>query len=670
RPAGATATAAARPAAPDLTLAGQTQWVTPAQPGFTLALAVGGDAGPAADLHVAVTVYNRIDNRSEFEQAAGAVPDKGVLARLPPVPVADTPTGAAADTCVTVLPDAAAAPPTPGPAGTCAAGAPTVVLGCQPGTGTCDDVYPVSVALLRTGDGNPLERFTTFLTYEEPGVAVQGSGGPLRVAWIVPVGGTGGAAAAQSAEALVDVLAAPAHHATPATLDVSPTTIGTLATGAGRDGRRALQELAALTTAPGTDQLLSPSYVPVNVAALSGAGLVSEIPLQLARGAEVLHAALLHPSAGPWLQTGDPLSSADASNLTTGLAAAHASELVLDDTDLSTPGNQSNYTFAQPFTLPLAHGDRVTAAATDDEIDARFVAEPGNPVLAATQLVAGLAFIHFENEFLTDPRGVVLVPPAGWHPSPAFVDTLLAGLGNTQILSPVTLDQLFAQVPQGGNDEPATRHLQSGSVADAGGFSTATTARIVADRARLGSFATAVSGHPAVLTALGDQLLGTQVEGLGRTGRSAALDAYDRSFDRVLSGISLASEGTITFTSRTAYIPITVLSSAPYTTTVVMTLSSDKFTFPRGATRTLVLAHATTSVRVPARARTSGDHLLVTVTLRAPDGALTIAQGVVTVHSTSISLVGVALTVLAGLVLLVWWARTWSRSRRRRPRAH
>jgi hypothetical protein len=43
---------------------------------------------------------------------------------------------------------------------------------------------------------------------------------------------------------------------------------------------------------------------------------------------------------------------------------------------------------------------------------------------------------------------------------------------------------------------------------------------------------------------------------------------------------------------------------------------------------------------------------------------------VLTVHSTEISFVGVALTVLAAAVLLVWWARTWRRARRARPRAH
>ena len=79
---------------------------------------------------------------------------------------------------------------------------------------------------------------------------------------------------------------------------------------------------------------------------------------------------------------------------------------------------------------------------------------------------------------------------------------------------------------------------------------------------------------------------------------------------------------------------------------------------------------ATTSVRVTAQARTSGDRLPIEVTLHTPDGQLTLDRTVLTVQSTAISFVGVALTVLAGAVLLVWWVRTWRRSRRARPRAH
>ena len=57
----------------------------------------------------------------------------------------------------------------------------------------------------------------------------------------------------------------------------------------------------------------------------------------------------------------------------------------------------------------------------------------------------------------------------------------------------------------------------------------------------------------------------------------------------MLHKISLAAERTVTFTSRTAPIPISVLNAEPFTVKVVMSLSSDKFNFPNGARRTLTL---------------------------------------------------------------------------------
>jgi Flp pilus assembly protein TadB len=72
---------------------------------------------------------------------------------------------------------------------------------------------------------------------------------------------------------------------------------------------------------------------------------------------------------------------------------------------------------------------------------------------------------------------------------------------------------------------------------------------------------------------------------------------------------------------------------------------------------------------VAAQARTSGDRLPIEVMLHTSNGQLLLAHTVLTVHSTSISFVGVALTVLAGAVLLFWWARTWRKARRKRLRA-
>ena len=295
------------------------------------------------------------------------------------------------------------------------------------------------MSLLRQGSSAPLAHFTTFLTYQEPSAI--GDGGKLRVGVVLPV--TAGGATAM-AGALAN------HRDVPTTLAVSPLAVERPAAAArATTGLHALDQLAALDNAEVLDQ----SYVPVNLAALSEAGLAGEIGAQTSRGDDVLRAAGLKPTGGPWVDTASSFSQGDAGNLASGLQVAGSSQLVLSDDDLAT-GGLSNYTFAQPFTLDLGHGSTLPAAAADSTLSARFTAQPADPVLGAAQLLAALSFVHFENAFLAEPRGVVVSPPANWRPSGAFVDTLLAGLNGNPALSAVTLDQLFTQVPVGGNREP------------------------------------------------------------------------------------------------------------------------------------------------------------------------------------------------------------------------
>jgi hypothetical protein len=387
----------------------------------------------------------------------------------------------------------------------------------------------------------------------------------------------------------------------------------------------------------------------------------------LTRGDDVLRSAGLKPDGGTWVDTASSFSQGDAGSLASGLRVTGASQAVVSDDDLAS-GGVKNLTFAQPFTLDLGNGSSIPAAAANSSLSTRFTSSPRNPVLSAEQLLAELSFVHFENPFPNQPRGVVVSAPSGWRPSAGFMDALLGGLTDNPSLKPVTISQYFAEVPTGGNHEPSVRQLQAGTASP--GMTRSAAGRIALDRLQLSSFSSAVAGHPPNLTTLGDTLLTTEARGLSDAGRSSALNAYARSFAGTTGQVTLGTERTVTFTSQKAAIPVTVLSSAPYPVTVVVTLSSDKFTFPDGNTQRLTLVHPTTSVRVTAQARTSGDHLPIEVTLHTPDGQVLIAHTVLTVHSTEISFVGVALTVLAGAVLLFWWVRTWRRSRRARPRAH
>ncbi len=647
---------------PALTLVSQTPWITPTQPWFNLALGIGAAAGPASGLHVSLTFYARLDDSSQLQEAVGGSPPTTALLRLSDVPVGEVgATGTlTASACVTVLPDADASPPATGP-GACPAGGPTLTLDCTPLTGRCGDVYPVAVALLRQGSTTPLARFTTFLTYQEPGAI--GEGGPLRVGVVVPV-------TAGSAPALADALSA--HRDVATTLAVSPVAVTAVERTHSRDGLHAMSQLAGLSGA----QVLGQSFVPVNVAALSEAGIAGEIAAQVGRGDAILRDAGFKVTGGPWVDTASSFAQGDASNLASGLQVAGSSQLVLSDDDLAA-GGLSNYTFAQPFTLDLGHGSTVPAAAADSALSDRFTAQPADPVLGAQQLLAALDFVHFENAFLSDARGVVVDPPAGWQPSGTFLATLLAGLSGNPALSAVTLSQLFTQVPVGGNREPAVRQLQAGP-ADPG-ISHSAADRIALGRQQLSSYTAAANlalvslhtdVHPPQLTTLNDTLLATEARGLSAAQRNAALSVFDKAFAGQTDRITLATERTVTFTAQRAAIPVTVLSSAPYPMSVVVTLDSDKFTFPDGNSRQLLLDRPTTSVRVTAQARTSGDRLPIEVTLHTPDGQFVLAHTVLTVQSTAISFVGVALTLLAGAVLLVWWVRTWRRSRRARVRAH
>jgi Family of unknown function (DUF6049) len=665
---------------PPLTLLSQSPWVTPQQPWFSLSLGVGDTSVPAGQLHVSLTFYSRLDDESQFAQATGGVPQKSVLLRDSPVPVSQTtgPSGVGvgvgggrvANVCVTVERDSDDTPPTTG-TGVCPADSDTLVLGCTPGTGRCGDVYPVSVALLRqaspSSSSTTVARFTTFLTYQEAGQpGAVGAGGPLRVGVVLPVSSSG---------ALTAVATASADHRDVATsLAVSPLTVEQTLLQHTRDGMHALAELAA----PSDDQVIGQPYVPIDVAALTEAGIAGEIKNQVARGDVLLRQAGLRPSSGSWVDTESNFNQGDGPSLATGVQEAGAARLVLSDVDLSS-GGLANYTFAQPFTLEVGRttstasaGPGVPAAASNSSLSAQFTSHPDDPVLGAEQLLAGLSFVHFENASLADHRGVIVMPPPGWQPSAVFLGTLLAGLTGNPALTPVTLDQYFTQVPVGGNREPAARTLQSGPAS--GGIGRASAQKIATARVQLSSYCCgpgeAVDGRPPEMTVLADALLATETRGLSAAHRTAALDAYDRAFDAQIAKITIATERTVTFTSGRAPIPITVLNDDAYPVKVVMTLASDEFTFPNGNTRTLTLDRPTTSVRVEAQARSSGGHLPIDVTLRTPDGQLLLARTELTVHSTAISFVGVALTVLAGIVLLVWWARTWRRSRRARPRAH
>ena len=661
-PAGAAA--GSRPA---LLLDGQTQWVTPASAGAptTFQLVLSAPNAPAG-AQVAVTLYSRLDSRDHFEQVVQRGPRSTPLSDASPVPLAQLPADPHTPGGVDLNLQVTTAPSTGGQAlGLACSG--TAV------TGTCTGVYPVRVALLDAA-GNVLQRLTTFLTY-----SARVSATPLNFAWVVPVSApvsvVAGATNPRTAleplsRSEVGALAQLVRllHAAPSvpvTIDASPETLQALAA-SGPTGRAAVTTVAAMSADQSVDEVPSAPYVPVDLASLSGAGEATEITAQMAAGATVLHKLGVQTSPTlPWLAL-PPVGN----DIGPGLSRVGASQVVVQDSSLAPTPTAPPVTWASTFRLALG-ARSVEAAQTDSFLDGQFRHAGSDPALAATQMLADLAMVHFERPYTRHARGMIAVPPPGWTPDATFVRTLLAGLDGNPVVTPVTLDKFFSTVAPAG-----TRTLQANG---AGPSLSRSLARSLSKaRIRLTQFEQAVQGKdgkPAVLGQLDHLLLAAEFDRLSTRGHAGAVAVFEHALSHQLGQVSfIATEKAFTLTARTGVIPITVVSHAPYTVTGTLTVSGARFTFPPGnrteTSHPMVLDHPANTLRVSVLARSSGD-LPLDVAFTSPTG-LVIAQEQLTVRSTATSVVGVLLTGLALAVLLTWWARTWRarRRRRRRPPTH
>jgi Family of unknown function (DUF6049) len=280
----------------------------------------------------------------------------------------------------------------------------------------------------------------------------------------------------------------------------------------------------------------------------------------------------------------------------------------------------------------------------------------------------------------------VAMAPTAWAPSPTFVSGVLGALQGNPVLAPVTLDQLFAQVAVGADNEPSTRHPVAGA---SGSLSARAVRALHTARARQEAFASAVDASaPGAATAQStdDLLLAAESSVLSPARQLSALAGFETALGRHLHGLTVRSD-TIRLTAGTASVPITLLRNTPYPVTVVVQLTSDKLRFPKTAapapgaickaptlqssagkssfSALCTLDHATNAVYVNMQSRTSGDFQIV-VSLKAPRGDLVLAGGELTVRSLSTSAVAIALSVGAALVLLMWWGRTVWRGKGRR----
>ena len=144
--------------------------------------------------------------------------------------------------------------------------------------------------------------------------------------------------------------------------------------------------------------------------------------------------------------------------------------------------------------------------------------------------------------------------------------------------------------------------------------------------------------------------------------------AYRAPLDAVKNLVAVGDQGTVTLTSGSDEIPYRVTNSATEPVTVMIRLSSTKLAFPDSITpgrldltRTLVPGANDFTVPVTTRARAT---FPMVIEIRTPDGKELLASSKVTIRSTALSGVGIALTIGAALTLVVWWFRHAYKRRR------
>jgi len=663
-----------------LVLTQQTSWITGPGQDFAVDLETRAPATSTSDLGITIAVYSCLGTVSALQASLSGTDVGYLLSRTHhPLPWTSLPAvGGAVDLRIPVVAGNGTSSAPSGPVEAALGGFVADLGPVQPGCG----VYPVRIDLVSLSSGDVLGELNTQIVYVTPPPAAE----KLRFALDIPIGTTLGPtrtepraaslaadplsaldrttpSLTQSAAVIGDVAAAPA---VPVTYDVVPQTVQVLEA---PGHAKALARLVALAgpDSGGIREVLASTYVPVDADALVSAGLTSQLADQVQEGRRALATAGLSDPLAPATNTGvwvtnDPMT---ASTLAALRSDGYA-DVVLPASDVSSPDTQK--TSVQPFPLGATGGGSFTAVTSDPGLTTLFTADSGDPVLAAHQILAELAQTYFEGPNTAYPRGAVAVPPNGWRGRGPLLTTLLDGLADSPVLTPVTMSSLFTQVPSTTElGLPAPRLVSapngSGSLPVAG---------IRAVQSELSAFDRATPTATTLHQQLDQLLAAAESENLPARARTVLLRQDRRAVTVQLDGLVVAGGQAITLTARNGRIPITILSSVKYPVTGTLTLSSDTLLFSDHTTQISVPSVTLTSsnnvIYENVQARVSGE-FRVNVTMTSPTGDLVLTSGTIKVASTAISDVGIALSLGAIAVLLGWWVRTGTRNRRARREA-
>jgi len=542
-------------------------------------------------------------------------------------------------------------------------------LPCPPRYGGCGGVYPLQVSLVDVLSRQPvtIDSFTTYVVVVPSTVASQKR---LRFSFVLPVGAsvalsaTGSPSVPAATLAAVETIArAETSSSVPLSVDLYGQTLLALA------GNKKLLKLVTKVAYGGHDSLIGGPFSDIDPTQLVRAGLERELASQIEDGNAVFEKVLHTFGASHIFVATTPVGPGGLA----ALAADGIGYIVVLQSNLESATTrqpsvvQWPYTLSAPFFIP---GSIVEGLQADPGLAAHLTGA-GSPALRAQQLLADLAEIYFDSPDYPMARGVALVAPNSWVPQPEFLSDVLRGLKSSPIVTTLPLRRLFSTVRRGNCQLPpvvvngcsaAVRALASPALASGGSV---TSGQLQAARTQLAELSSIIPTGAGMIHGLEDAMLLAETTGLSPSLRQAYLSAPRVTMLRLGSQLGLPAGRTVTVTSASARFPIAITSSSRTPIHAILVVSGqDLSSSPEIA---VVLKRGTTSLIVRVHTRTSGDSSMQ-LQLLSPVGHLQLARVELTIRSTAISNVAIALTIGAVGFLFLWWFRSASRRHRRRAK--
>jgi hypothetical protein len=292
---------------------------------------------------------------------------------------------------------------------------------------------------------------------------------------------------------------------------------------------------------------------------------------------------------------------------------------------------------------------------------------PGDPVLAAHEVLVRTAMIHLEAPG-REGRSVLLLPPAGFDPDPRFAAALLAGLDVAPWLilrSPTALVSAAA-----GDRAPVS--LAEVVISPLPSRLVEALRRTERDLELIVGATVGLPDESGLrvgardLQAASDELMRAVSRSLpGGTDTALALLEGVRAGVTSSFGAVQVTATDVTLTARDGIVPLTVVRDGGVPVRLRLEVTGPgALTWPDGRVRELVLApDATGSLEIPVRSGPTG-RFPVTVRITDPTGERVLATDTLSVRATAVA--GPALAVISALVVALIVIGT-VRQRRRGP---